>query len=387
MSKRRISLAELEVGSPVPWDAYDERGRLLLKKGQVISRDSQIERLLERGLFVEVQPARETAPTTAAPPPVSAESPSAFSLILEARRRLQLVCTPNGSKQDFPQQILAIRELIADACAANEGAALATSLLQRNGRYSIRHSVDVAVACQVIGSALNTGEPELTSMIAAALTMNISVLQLQDTLQAQQEPLSESQLKIIRHHPEASAAMLTELGVTDEVWIETVLSHHEAIDGSGYRHGRKGDQIPVPAQLVSLADVYCARVSSRDYRPGLRPNAALRSLFLDQGKKVRDGLASQFIKAIGVFPPGTPVRLENGEIGLVIQRGESASTPQVCSTIGPRGMPLVSPIKRDTTLPTYAVREVVDWTDLGAVPSMHVLWGKGVTSERVQRFG
>ena len=370
MKKRRIALVELEVGSKLAWDAYDDRGRLLLRKGQVIASASQVERMIEQGLFAEVESTRDAEPAA----PV-AGTPSAASLVLEARRRLQLVCTPNGSKQDFSQQILDIRELVTSACALSEEAALATSLLQQNGRYSIRHSVDAAVACHVIGTALKMDERELNAAVVGALTMNISVLQLQDTLQAQKEPLTESQLKIIRHHPEASAAMLGELGVTDELWIETVLSHHEAIDGSGYRHGRTGDQIPVPAQLVSLADVYCARVSSRDYRPGLRPNAALRSLFLDQGKKVRDGLASQFIKAIGVFPPGTPVRLENGEIGVVTQRGESASTPHVFSIIGPRGMPLGSPIKRDTGRPTYAVREVVDWTDVGAVPSMQALWG------------
>ena len=70
------------------------------------------------------------------------------------------------------------------------------------------------------------------------------------------------------------------------------------------------------------------------------------------------------------------MRLENGEIGLVTKRGDSASTPMVCAVIGPRGMPLATPMKRDTALPTYAVREVVDWTELGAVPSMEAIWGK-----------
>jgi HD-GYP domain-containing protein (c-di-GMP phosphodiesterase class II) len=223
---------------------------------------------------------------------------------------------------------------------------------------------------------LKMDERELASTVAAALTMNISILYLQDSLQAQREPLTAEQQAVIQNHPEASAALLRERRVIDDFWLQAVMSHHEAIDGSGYKHGRTGDQIPVPAQLVSLADIYCARISSRSYRPALRPNAALRKLFLDQGKKVRDGLASQFIKAIGVFPPGTPVRLENGEIAVVVQRGETASAPGVCSIIGPRGMPLAAPIQRDTGRPTYGVREVVDWADIGAMPSMRSLWGQ-----------
>jgi HD-GYP domain-containing protein (c-di-GMP phosphodiesterase class II) len=370
MNKRRIAADEIGIGTVLAWDAYDEQGRLLLRKGLRITSSAQIEGLIERGLFVDIQ-MRESAPVV-----VRESTPSCVALILEARRELQVICTAETSEHDFSDQIRKISRLIATACRLSPDAALATSLWQREGRYSIRHSVDAAVACQVIGSALKMDERELASTIAAALTMNISILYLQDSLQAQREPLTAEQQAVIQNHPEASAALLREHGVLDDFWLQAVMSHHEAIDGSGYKHGRTGDQIPVPAQLVSLADIYCARISSRSYRPALRPNAALRKLFLDQGKKVRDGLASQFIKAIGVFPPGTPVRLENGEIAVVTERGERASSPIVCSIIGPRGMPLAAPVKRDTTRPAQAVREVVDWSEVGAMPPMQALWGK-----------
>jgi HD-GYP domain-containing protein (c-di-GMP phosphodiesterase class II) len=370
MGKRRISSTELAVGSVMAWDAYDDQGRLLLRKGMVITSNGQVDGLIARGLFAEVDPVKVT--------PIGRDdiAPSAVALILEARRRLEILCAPKGPKEHFAERIYGIRELIGKACGLSQDASLAMTLLERKGRYSIRHAVDVAIACHVVGSALEIPEPDLSALIAAALTMNMSIMALQDDLQAQKEPLSVEQREIIRLHPEQSAALLRERGVTDEKWLGAALAHHEAIDGTGYYLGKKGDDIPLAAQVVSLADVYCARISSRDYRPPLRPNAALKALFLDQGKKVRDGLASQFIKAIGVFPPGTPVRLECGEIAVVTQRGEKASTPQVCSVLGPRGMPLVVPVKRDTGAPNYGVREVVDAAELGAVPSMQLLWGK-----------
>ena len=368
--KRRIAVDEITIGTVLPWDVYDEQGRLLLRKGFTVTTSTQIERLIQRGLFV-AEPVRDRATNV-----VQEITPSAVSCVLEARRRLQLACGPEGKNGDFPRQIVDVHNLIATACRLHQDAALATALWHREGRYSIRHSVDAAVACYVIGTALKMDERELVATVAAALTMNVSVLQLQDELQAQRDPLTPEQQGTIRSHPEASEAALRARGVTDELWLQAVLSHHEAIDGSGYRQGRKGDQIPVPAQLVSLADIYCARISSRSYRPALRPNAALRKLFLDQGKKVRDGLASQFIKAIGVFPPGTPVRLESGEIGVVTERGESANTPGVSVIIGPRGMPLAVPVRRETSRPTYGVRDVVEWSDVGAMPSMQALWGR-----------
>ena len=170
--------------------------------------------------------------------------------------------------------------------------------------------------------------------------------------------------------------MLRARGVTDEVWLEAVLSHHECLDGSGYRRRKKGAEISISAQLVSLGDVYCARISGRKHRKGLRPNAALRALFLDQGKKVSQELASLFIKAVGVLPAGTAVRLENGEIAVVLNRGERPNTPHVCSIVGIEGMPLVKPIPRDTAQPACKVKEVMEWADVGAMPSMHTLWGK-----------
>jgi hypothetical protein len=328
-----------------------------------------VEGLIERGLFAESEPIAEKRA------PVRREAPATpVSLVLEARRQLQTLCAPGTPKEGFSAKIFAIRELVRQACELDQDAALAMTLLEREGRYSIRHSVDTAIAVQVVGTTLKMTEPELSSVVAAALTMNVSILRLQDVLQSQKEPLTEVQRETIRRHPEESVKLLREYGVTDELWLGAMLSHHEAIDGSGYRQGRKGDDIPLPAQLVSLADIYCARISSRDYRAPLRPNAALRALFLDQGKKVRDGLASLFIKAIGVFPPGTAVRLENGELAVVVRRGESASTPHVASIIGPRGMPLAQPLKRDTSCPTYGVREVVEATELGAAPSIQLLW-------------
>ena len=79
---------------------------------------------------------------------------------------------------------------------------------------------------------------------------------------------------------------------------------------------------------------------------------------------------------IGVFPAGTPVRLENGEIAVVTERGESANTPHVISIVAPEGMPLVKPVPRDTREPACGVREVMEWSKVGAMPSMHALWGK-----------
>jgi HD-GYP domain-containing protein (c-di-GMP phosphodiesterase class II) len=364
---RRITANELAIGTVLPRDASDITGRLLARRGEVISSRAQINNLIEHGLFPEDIPP---------PAPAAPRSTSAVALILEARRRLEVACSPDAVATGFKEQILEVRALIAEACSLSQEVSLATALLHRQGRYSIRHSVDVAVACQVVGSNLQVEEPDLTSIVAAALTMNIGMLQLQDTLQLQHEPLTDAQREQVQEHPAKGEAYLRARGVDDEVWLHAVLCHHEAIDGTGYGRPEKGGEVPIPAQFISLADVYCARISNRGTRRAMRPSTALKALFLDQGKKVRSGLASQFIKAVGVFPPGTPVRLQNGEIAIVTRRGESTSRPHVCAVVRSGGTPHLTPVARDTGQPQYAVCEVLEWSALGAPPSMESVWGK-----------
>ncbi len=366
-------MSEVSVGGALPWDVFDENGRLLLGRGHVIVSGNQIESLIERGLFTTADAKWNRDMQT---PPVAHARPSAAALILDARYQLQAACAPNAQKENFAEQVTRICQLIRDACKQSQNVALATILHERDSRYSIRHSVDVAICCHIVGTSMGIQEQELSAIVAAALTMNISMLRLQDELQGNRHPLTAEQREAITQHPQQSAAMLQQLGVTDKLWIDAVLNHHEAIDGGGYPSHKKNDEIPLPAQLVAMADVYCARVSGRDYRPSLRPNTALKALFLNQGATMNRDLAGRFVKATGIYPPGTPVRIANGEIAIVIEQGEKANTPLVASLIGPGGNRFVVPIQRDTSRQAYTVSDVVDWSTAGPIPSLRVLWGK-----------
>jgi len=322
----------------------------------------------DRGRPLEEQPGHEL---------IVPHSDSAFALILEARRRLEFACSLPVSAPPFREQIAKIRLLIREACDLSSEVSLATGLLHPDGRYSIRHSVDVAVACQIVGRTIEMREADLTSMVCAALTMNISMLDLQDTLHTQLLPLSTVQHQTIQEHPAQGEALLRTLGVDDELWLKAVLYHHAAVDRSGHSLSKNTDEeSPIAAELISLADVYYARTSTRANRPALGPTTVLKMLFLGEGSPLREGSAPQFIKALGIFPPGTAVRLRNGEIGVVIGRGKKPSAPRVCAVTDSEGMPLLTPVIRDTRKPQFTVSRVLEWSAVGNPPSMRSLWGK-----------
>jgi len=218
-------------------------------------------------------------------------------------------------------------------------------------------------------------EAERRSLVAAALTMNVGMLRFQDHLQGKVEPLSEAERADVRGHTEESARLLAAAGIDDPLWLACVQMHHDDPDGSGYPLGARVTDIPEAARILAMADRYCAAVSLRAYRKTLLPGPALRDVLMRGGKTSEPVLAAHLIKELGTSPPGTLVRLADGEIGVVTRRASSTSAPVVHAFIGPRGSPLSFPIKRDTGKPLHAIREVLPSDHAVLRFPLQQLWG------------
>lgn len=370
MTRRPIHPCELQVGQPLPQDAYDARGVLMLRKGHVICSDVQIERLVRQATFAET-PGEKLAGGAAG---AGGSDACPLAMVAQARQRLEaLLQAPPSDK--FVAELARIATLLRRACKRNADVALASILLRREGPYAIRHMVNSAIACQEVGAAMNLPSEELASTVSAALTMNLGMLELQHELQSVDMPLTHAQHAAVQQHCSRSVLLLRERGVDDPLWLQTVLDHHERPDGSGYPAGKTGEAVGVHARLLSLADVYCARVSSRDYRPPVQPNVALRWLFLNEGTQVDRLLAEKFIKTLGIYPPGTAVKLRNGSIAVVTHRGASGSSPRVASITTNDGLRVGMPIRRRCDVEAHAVSEVADLEALQLSVSMELLWG------------
>ena len=106
---------------------------------------------------------------------------------------------------------------------------------------------------------------------------------------------------------------------------------------------------------MAIADIYSAMIRSRPYRENaFFPQNALRDIFLDK-TKLDTALAQLTIKSIGIMPPGSVMRLQNQEIGVVRSRGNGATAVRVFSIYGANGMPLMTPVERDIKNPAFAV--------------------------------
>lgn len=357
----RLKVEDITIGVPLPWPIYDRNGTFLIKKDFVIQSESQVERLLAHGAYGLVA---EMGLPVEKPTVVEVVSKpkdfSPFKVLEDVTSRLAITLANNDNPDvNFTDEIMSLVEDIQRACFRDASAALASLFVLEKGSYPIKHSVDVAVLSGLMAGKRGLEAENHASVIAAALTMNLAMIGLQEILFQQETPLTEEQKKQIFNHPRQSVAMLQQANVTDRLWLKCVLAHHEKVNGTGYPNKFAGSQYPVEAQLIALADQYCARMSPRAYRQPLLHKGILRDILLDDGQTVLPVIATLFIKELGFYPPGLIVQLISGEIGVVTKCGENADTPIVHICYKPGKGDLRLPIQRNTSLGGNKVRKIL----------------------------
>jgi putative nucleotidyltransferase with HDIG domain len=140
----------------------------------------------------------------------------------------------------------------------------------------------VAETAVAIGRELGLPNPQLRLIAHAALLHDIGKLQIPDEILTKEGPLDAVEGEIIKRHPAMGLDILDRIGgLRREGGI--ILAHHERIDGSGYPRGLKGDQIPLEARVIAVADTYDVLVSDRPYRKAMPREKALQVLRDESG--------------------------------------------------------------------------------------------------------
>lgn len=352
MAKVRVGYGHLSVGKPLPFDLLDENGRVLLCYGYKLQSEAQVERLVSRGVYFEL-----IEEESEAPPP--AERVSVYSRVVETIAAFEKHFADGVANINY-KGIAATAGDIQDLCALDSNPVLASILLHRSSRYSLRHAFGTAVLTEVLLRQLDRDETTRRAAVAGALSMNLAMMDLQDALYSQNEPLTPEQKRGIVTHPLGTAQLLRNGGVDDQIWLDVAEHHHEMLDGSGYAKRLSGPALSIEAQAVSLADRFCAMVSERAYRPGTKPDLAVKELLSRQAATVDRAVAAAFASEMSVYPPGTVVALANGEVAVVVKRTLNASQPVVRALRAPSGVRHGVPPKRLTSKTAYAIREVLD---------------------------
>lgn len=244
-----------------------------------------------------------------------------------AYARLQWLTERLLDHDDSEQQLRALAGSLRRLADHAPAATLAAGLLLPYPHYAHAHSVHVALLVARLAQRLELTDAESESLVCAALTMNIAMVSLQQQLSHQAEALSTLQTKQLRLHPLASSAMLREAGIADEIWHLAILEHHEQWNGKGYPFGLPRNKISPGAHLLHVADVAMARLHPRHYRRPQLPKSAMVQLFKQRDTLADARLTDCLIKEIGLYPPGSFVKLEQGDTAIVVQHGDDITTP------------------------------------------------------------
>lgn len=342
----------IRLGGPVPFNIRGDDNRLLLARGQIIHDEAQLAALFERGALVDGDEAK-TLRDHVIEAPVETLPALWSSCIDRVGRTLRAPVLPTFAQalQEAAEPVLALVERDPDLAIFQ---VVRQEAAGRGGSYGIAHSVHTAIAGYLVARRLGWEPAGVERVFKAALTMNLAMIELQGRLATQVTPLTAAQRDAIHRHPQLSAEMLESSGVDDAQWITAVRDHHEAPDGRGYPRGLS--EVDDLAALLRRVDIYTAKLSARITRLAMPANLAGRELFLQDAKHP---MSAAVVKEFGVYPPGCPVQLQCGELGVVIKRGATANTPVVAALTSRTGEALIEPARRQTEQDGYAVVAVV----------------------------
>jgi HD-GYP domain-containing protein (c-di-GMP phosphodiesterase class II) len=204
--------------------------------------------------------------------------------------------------------------------------------------YSVMHSLLCAALVHTLAPIFKLSENERRSLVCAALTMNIAMMRLQEALAAQTGNPSATQKREIKNHSAKGTQYLADAMVKDSMWLDVVSLHHESLSGPP----ALADWTPVQrmAKILQTVDRYTAAMSPRGSRIGRTARDSALSVVVQAGIATHDEVGSALVRTLGVYPPGTYVKLTNGEIAVVICRGDKPAEPLVASVINRSNQPI-----------------------------------------------
>jgi len=330
-------LNRVVVGEPLPLDIYDKEQVLLLANGNVVESARQLQLLVERGGLVLLKEVTDPFQVVLHAP--RAQLPEVWSSIRQ--RVTQLL-----SSADEPQlenRMQAALPLVQTLIERDPDLAIFQIIRQskaERGAYGSLQAMQTSALAMMLANRLGWMGGMIDLAAKCALTMNLSILESMSPVFLQSDQ---------RNHPTRSREILQNAGITDPDWLEAVEQHHERPDGSGYPRGIT--EVNEASQLVQCVEVFVEGLGRAAGHSAVTATGLLRQMYLEAPKST---FVAVLIKELGIYPPGSIVRLDNGEIGMVVQRGVTTTAPLV-AVLDPDWSVPPEPRIRDTASANYAV--------------------------------
>ncbi len=209
---------------------------------------------------------------------------------------------------------------MVDSIVRNPDALLWLTKLKTKDNYTYGHSIDVSIYLASFGRHLGLPKDDLNILGMAGMMQDIGKIRLPKEILEKNQRLTPEELIIVKSHVGHSMKILSETpGVPRQV-LDIVAKHHERYDGTGYPRGLQGEAIGMYASMAAIVDTFEAMTSERPYSKAMTAQEALRTMHGWKDKTFEKTLVEQFIQCVGIYPVGSLVELNTGDIGIVISQ-------------------------------------------------------------------
>jgi putative nucleotidyltransferase with HDIG domain len=248
-----------------------------------------------------------------------------------------------SEEQPDVQAARAMIDGLAHAVAQNRPALLALTALKQYDNYTFTHMVNVSILTMGQARGLGIDGPLLREFGVAALMHDIGKVRTPIEILQKPDALTNAEFAIMKRHPVDGAAMLRRTPEIPSLAPVVAFEHHLRLDGTGYPDVSRGS-LNLCTMLCSIADVYDAMRSRRQYQRSFPTERILEVLKRNDGCQFDQHLVRRFVQLVGIYPPGNLVRVDTGDIAVVLRTyAADPYRPQVRIVADPRGQRLELP--------------------------------------------
>jgi len=240
---------------------------------------------------------------------------------IHKRARNQIDSMFNDARMGKNIDVSGARDVVSDlvdSIVRNPDAQLWLTNLRKRDEYTAIHSMNVCIFALTFARYLRFEEDEMNEIGIGAMMHDIGKMRVPLEILNKEGKLTKEEREIVKEHAQHGYDILKKSSDLPPSTLEIVYSHHERKQGTGYPRGLVEAQIHFYARIVAIVDVYDAITSDRVYHHGMNTLDALRNMFKWRENDLDTELVENFIQCLGIYPIGSLVQLNTGEVGIVL---------------------------------------------------------------------
>ena len=244
--------------------------------------------------------------------------------VKEMAQAMQLDKTANVRKMNT------IVQTMVDNILDNRDSFLGLTSLKMYDEYTFAHSVNVSILAVSLGTFLSFNKPQIAALGIAGLMHDIGKVSVPRDIINKPGKLTDQEWEAVKRHPAEGALLLAGTSGISKLAMVAAFEHHQHGGERGYpRIDGELRQHPF-SQIITLTDAYEAITAARVYyNAHTPPDEAVRILLKKRGNPFNPVLVNAFVRMVGIFPIGSVVKLNTGEVGIVMHQTSDLMRPRV----------------------------------------------------------